>query len=358
MSRNLLSKNNYVIMVGWFISMMFIKTNALAMPVPQSSSGKCLSLSTYVRLFKRVIGESVYISVIVNGREKHLRIIKDNWSHDYRVVARVSNKSEADQIYQLLESSGYDSLDKYTPSTSIDESTPLPYMEGSLEMQVPVKTSNNLNEFINTLSGHLVEPNELMPKTVDTVESMRQWVFWKFFEYKSTRPSEVTQLLWSFRTAGYKDIQNGLRQEAGKIPLHLKDSIEIIDRQFIKNSIGLPLTFYHVSANPELEKLWDRIQAGDNFSELPIDFAYTFTNLSKDFAVYWKKQAFKGRGIILQIQASKDSQAIPMDKLEGERGILNLVSELEFVLPRNSRFVPTAVGVDSDGNKIIYCNYN
>ncbi len=354
----ILQGNKYVMMANWFIAMMFFKTNALAMPVPQSSSGDCLLLSTYVRLFKRVIGESVYISVIVNGKEKHLRIIKDNWSHDYRVVARVSNKSEADQIYRLLEVNGYDSLEKYTPSTSIDESTPLPYMEGDLEMQAPVKTSNNLNEFINALSGRLVEPDELIPKVVDTVESMRQWVFWKYFEYKSIRSAEDTQLLWSFRTAGYKGIQDGLRQEPGLIPLHLQNSIEIIDRQFIKNSIDLPLTFFHVSANPELEKLWDRIQNGENISELPVDSAYTFTNLSKDFAVYWKKQAFKGKGIILQIQASKDSKAIPMDKLKGERGILNQVSELEFVLPRNSRFVPTAVGVDSDGNKIIYCNYN
>lgn len=334
----------------WMAGIFLAHGPCLGMPL--QASNICQILPHYVDTHRTIVGESVYFLADVGGVSKHFRISKA-WGSDFSISVRVEDKGQAEHLYGQFESLGYQ-VDRYTPSASLDLALPLPAREGGLDLLIPIKTKQTLPEIIQSLSGKLVEPEELMPRSLGNIDDMRRWVFWNFAGLKNRRSKELSDWLFSFRTSGYKLIQGPLRNESGGVPGHISQQVAAIDSAIQEGKLDRKITLYHADTSPALEQIWSS-GVDSRGVNLPVDPAYTFASMLKSFATWWRTSQYKGKGVILEIEADEGLRMIPMEKLRSEPEWLTTASELEFLLPRNSRFVATGASLDSDGNKILHC---
>ncbi len=287
--------------------------------------------------------------------QKHLKITKNGWGSDYVISLRVRSHSEAKEIQDAVEVLGYD-ITRYSPSPKLDEALPLPTADGQLDLSVPINTQKNMLEVIRSLAGRVLSHNELLPKSLENTDEMRRWVFWSFAEINSGRSKVERDLLFAFRTSGYKGIQKPLRDSKGPFLEMISDKVAILDQAIQMGSLDRDVVIYHANPDPALEEIWNQGLISESVL-LPIDPAYTFTSMLKSFATWWSTSQYGGKGVILEIRAEKGSHMIPMERLPEGAGPewLMAASELEFLLPRNSKFLATGASKDAEGNKILHC---
>lgn len=200
--------------------------------------------------------------------------------------------------------------------------------------------------------------NDLQMKPISTDEIIfdfstnsgrREWASYTFQDWKNQLTSEEIVALRSIAGSSYKDIQSVAR--GGNASDKLNNVVKNIDNAIEKGKTDRDITLFRAVRHDIYENAWKSLQQSHSVEPINIqaDPGFIFSSLDPEVADWWNSSQLDGKGIMLEIQTPKGTNAafIDMQGIETDRGYL------EVLLERDISYQAVGARQRSDGTRVL-----
>lgn len=237
----------------------------------------------------------------------------------------------------------------------------IPMAQGSLELEIEIQKSTHEVAVANQIGQVLLNTFNLQsaPESLQhlsgydltTSEGRAAWGYEAFHKWLQSLSSEAKTALRLISGPEYRDILPFLRGNGRNGPSslstpQLQEMISELDGAIERGQLPVPVRLFRASADPHTLEAWTQLSNDPRVQARPLsDSAYTFTSLDEDFVQSWNRNELRGKGIIIEIEASEGLRAGYVDRGPHDRDYA------EIILARGQTLTPIRAYTDASGVK-------
>jgi hypothetical protein len=310
---------------------------------------------------------------------------EDSWArgetakHLFVLSMRVSSNEEALNFINALirevntsyganwesverESGIYDVPDNFTARVHSPYYTRhIPTAQGSLELEIEIQQSKHEVAVAEKIAQVLLKTFNLQSVPVSlrhlseydltTSQGRAAWGYEAFHEWLQSLSKEARTLLGLISGAEYRDILPFLRGSgrngfSSLTTPKLKEMIVELDAAIERGQLPVSVRLFRASADPHTLEAWSQLSNNSKLQPRTLsDSAYTFTSLDEKFVQSWNRNELRGRGIIIEIEASEGLRAGYIDRGPHDHDYA------EIILARGQTLTPIRAYTDTSGVK-------
>lgn len=231
--------------------------------------------------------------------------------------------------------------------------------QGSLELEIEIQQSTQEVEVADQIIQVLLKTFNLRSAPVglqhlsaydlSTFEGRAAWGYEAFNKWLQSLSSEAKNALKLISGPEYRDILPFLRGSprtgaASIATPELQAMIAELDAAIARGQLPVPVKLFRATADPNTLEIWTQLLHDPRLQLRPLsDSAYTFTSLDEGFVKSWNRNELRGRGIIIEIEASQGLRAGYVDRGPHDRNYA------EIILARGQTLTPIRAYTDSSG---------